>query len=122
MSSTSRGLSAGAFGQLTAGVGATLALLSPIWFPLAGAGLALLVLGVILSAPSARQRGPYLEDWWTALAISSLVCLAGFGLAFILPVVGGILLTLGGVAAVVVVALANPPAEDGVGQGDLEPG
>ena len=114
MSSTSRGLSAGAFGQLTVGAGAVLALLSPIWFPLAGAGLALMILGVILSAPSARSRGPYLEEWWTALAICSLVCLAGFGLELVVPVVGGVLLTLGGVAAVIAVGLGTPPASDGV--------
>lgn len=109
MSSTSRGLSAGAFGQLTCGAGAMLALLSPIWLPLAGAGLALLVLGVILSAPSARDRGPYMEQWWNAIALSSLVCLAGVGLELLLPVVGGILLTAGGVAVLVAVALGTPP-------------
>ena len=120
MSSTSRGLSAGAFGQLTAGAGAALALLSPIWLPLAGAGLALLVLGTVLSAPSARQSGPYLEEWWTALAVCSLICLVGFGLELVLPVVGG-------VAALIVVALGTPPADDDAGdpgaesQG-LEPG
>lgn len=124
MSSTSRGLSAGSFGQLTAGAGAVLALLSPIWLPLAGVGLALLVLGVILSAPSARSRGPYLEEWWTALALSSLFCLAGFGLELVLPVVGGVLLTIGGVAALIAVALGNPPADDDPGDGsqNLEPG
>jgi len=127
LSSTSRGLSAGAFGQLTAGAGAALALLSPIWLPLAGAGLALLVLGTVLSAPSARQSGPYLEEWWTALAVCSLICLIGFGLELVLPVVGGVLLTIGGVAALIVVALGTPPADDHAGdpgaesQG-LEPG
>jgi len=124
LSSTSRGLSAGSFGQLTAGAGALLALLSPIWLPLAGAGVALLVLGVILSAPSARNRGPYLEEWWTALALCSLLCLVGFGLELVLPVVGGVLLTLGGVAALIAVALGTPPVADGpvADSADLEPG
>ena len=109
MSSTSSGVSAGLVGQLTAGVGATLALLSPIWFPLAGAGMLLLVLGVIVSAPSARDRGPYMEQWWNAIAFASLVCLAGFGLGLIVPVVGRVLLTVGGVLVLIVVALASPP-------------
>jgi len=109
LSSTSRGLSAGAVGQLTCGAGATLALLSPIWFPLAGVGLALLVLGVVLSAPSARSRGPYIEQWWNAVAVASLVCLTGFGLELLLPVVGGILITAGSVVVLVAVALGTPP-------------
>ncbi len=124
MSSTSRGLSAGAVGQLTAGAGALLALLSPLWFPLAGVGLALLVLGVVLSAPSARSRGPYLQEWWTALALSALVCLVGFGLELVLPVVGGVLLTVGGAAALAAVGLGTPPENDGKSRGsaDLEAG
>ena len=118
MSSTSRGLSAGAVGQLTCGAGATLALLSPIWFPLAGAGLVLLVVGVVLAAPSARSRGPYIEQWWNAIAASSLLCLTGFGLELLLPVVGGILITAGGVVVLVAVALGTPPeAEDAGARG-----
>lgn len=115
MSSTSRGLSAAAVGQLTSGAGATLTLLSPIWYPLAGVGLALLVLGVILSAPAASSRGPYLESWWNAVALASLVCLAGFGLGLLVPVAGGILLTAGGVSVLLVVSLSTPPVTEDAG-------
>jgi tetrahydromethanopterin S-methyltransferase subunit C len=64
---------------------------------------------VILSAPSARSRGPYAEQWWNAIAVSSLACLVGFGLGLLVPVVGGILITAGSVAALVAVALGTPP-------------
>jgi len=114
LSSTSRGLSsnqltAGSVGQLTVGFGALLALLSPIWLPLAAAGALLMVLGVIISAPEARQSGPYLEQWWSALAIAALLCLIGFGLELVIPVAGGVLLTVGGVTALVAVGLGTPP-------------
>jgi hypothetical protein len=111
LNSTSRGLSAAAVGQLIAGVGALLALLSPIWLPLAGAGLGLMLLGVVVSAPSARLSGPYLQEWWTALAICLLICLTGFVAELLIPVVGGVLLTAGGVAGLVTVALGTPPQE-----------
>jgi hypothetical protein len=68
-----------------------------------------MLLGVIVSAPEARNSGPYLEQWWTALAASAMVCLAGFVLELLVPVAGGVLLTAGGVAALVVVGLGTPP-------------
>jgi hypothetical protein len=114
LNSTSRGRPfsrprAGAVGQLLVGFGSLLALLSPIWLPLAAAGALLMVVGVVVSAPEARRSGPYLEQWWTAMALASLVCLTGFGLELLLPVVGGVLLSAGGVAALLAVALGTPP-------------
>jgi hypothetical protein len=118
LSSTSRGrslrpLTPGAVGQLVVGLGALSVLLSPIWLPLAGAGVALMLLGVVVSAPEARNRGPYLEQWWTALGIAALVCLVGFVLALAVPVAGGVMLTVGGVAALLAVGLGTPPRKAG---------
>jgi hypothetical protein len=96
-------------GQIIAGAGAALSLLSPVWLPLAGGGVMLMLVGVILSAPEARNRGPYLEQWWTTLGVAALVCLVGFGLELFVPRAGGILLTVGGVAALVAVGLGTPP-------------
>ena len=114
MSSTFRGrslsrLTAGAVGQLVVGCGALSVLLSPIWLPLAGAGVALMLLGVVVSAPEARNSGPYLEQWWTALGIAALICLVGFVLELLVPVAGGVLMTVGGVAALLAVGLGTPP-------------
>jgi hypothetical protein len=94
---------------LLVGLGSLLALLSPVWLPLAAAGSALMVLGVVVSAPEARQSGRYLEQWWTAMGLASLVCLIGFGLELVLPVAGGILLSAGGVVGLLAVALGTPP-------------
>jgi hypothetical protein len=92
-----------------AGFGSLLVLLSPIWLPLAGAGVVLMLLGVVVSAPEARNSGPYLEQWWTALGVAALVCLVGFVLELAVPVVGGVLLVIGGVATLLVVGLGTPP-------------
>jgi hypothetical protein len=102
-------LPAGTAGQLIAGAGAVVALLSPLTVVLAAAGTGLLVLGVVLAAPAARLRGPFIGEWWTPLALASLVCLAGFAAEIFLPVIGGILLTGGAVAALIVLGLSTPP-------------
>jgi hypothetical protein len=100
---------AGAGGQLIAGAGAALALLSPFGIGIAAAGTGVLILGVVVSAPYARLRGSLIGEWWTALALASLVCLAGFAAEIFLPVVGGVLLTCGAIAALIVVGLSTPP-------------
>jgi hypothetical protein len=112
LSSTSRGqvlLTAGLAGQLLVGFGALLALLTPIWFPLSGAGVVLMLLGIILAAPEAGHGGPYLEHWWNFMAVAALVCLTGFALEFVIPVIGGVLLSAGGVTALVAAGLGAPP-------------
>lgn len=95
-------------GQVTAGVGAALALLGPFSDVVAGIGVALLILGVVLSAPAGRFPGPHLTDWWSPLALAALVVLAGFGLGFWLAAPGGIVLTLGAVVALTAVFLGTP--------------
>ena len=87
-------------------------MLSPIGIGLAAAGVSLMLLGVVVAAPYASLRGPYLEEWWMALGLTTLVCLAGFTAELFLPLVGGILLTVGGVAALVVLGLSTPPQPD----------
>lgn len=72
-----------------------------------------MLLGVVVSAPEARNSGPYLEQWWTALGIAALVCLTGFALELVVPVAGGVLLTIGGVAALLAVGLGTPPRTAG---------
>lgn len=116
MSSTSRGqllLTTGLAGQLIVGLGALLVLLTPIWFPLAGMGVLLILLGIVLAAPEAGRSGPYLDHWWTLMAAAALVCLTGFALEFVVPVFGGVMLTVGGVTALVAVGLGAPPRQPG---------
>ncbi len=76
---------------------------------LAAAGVALMLLGVVVAAPYARMSGPFLDEWWMTLAALTLVCLCGFAAELFLPFVGGVLLTAGGVAALVVLGLSTPP-------------
>jgi hypothetical protein len=69
----------------------------------------MLLVGVVVAAPYARQRGHLIGEWWSALAVSSLVCLGGFALGLFLPLPGGITLTAGAVGALVIVGLSTPP-------------
>jgi hypothetical protein len=92
-------------GQCCAAVGAVLALLGPFSTVVSGIGVALLILGVVLSAPEAKQPGPVLADWWNPLALGALACLIGFGLAFWIAAPGGVILTAGAIAALTAVFL-----------------
>ena len=108
MSSTSKSstpVSAGLVGQLLAGTGAALALLGAFGIVVAAIGIALLFTGVIIAAPYASIPGPYLRDWWSVLGVAALVCLVGFGVWFASEVAGGVLITVGAVAALVAVGL-----------------
>jgi len=95
-------------GQITAAVGAALALLGPFSEVISGIGIAVLILGVILSAPAGNHPGPLMVDWWSVLAIGALVVLVGFGLGFWLSALGGVVLTAGAVAALVAVFFGAP--------------
>jgi hypothetical protein len=95
-------------GQITAAVGAALALLGPFSEVISGIGIAVLILGVILSAPAGNHPGPLMVDWWSVLAIGALAALIGFGLGFWLPAVGGIVLAAGSVAALAAVFFGAP--------------
>ena len=95
-------------GQIAAGVGAALALLGPFSDVVAGVGIAILIFGVVLSAPAGGQPGPVLADWWSILAVGALVALIGFGLSFWLAAPGGIILTLGAVSSLLAVFFGTP--------------
>ncbi len=95
-------------GQIAAGVGAALALLGPFSDVVAGIGIAILIVGVVLSAPAGGQPGPVIADWWSVLAIAALATLIGFGLAFWLPAPGGIILTAGAITSLAAVFFGTP--------------
>lgn len=100
-------------GQVTAAAGAALALLGPFSAIVSGAGIALLIVGVVLSAPAGRFPGPVMSEWWSVLAFAALAVLCGFGLGFWLSGLGGVVLTAGAVAALTAVFFgtpARPPA------------
>ncbi len=105
-SSSVRG--AGFAGQLIAGLGAALALLGPFADWVAGAGVFILILGVVVSAPAGRHPGPFMVEWWSVAAIGALACLIGFGLTFVIAWLGGMILVAGAVAALVSVGLGSP--------------
>lgn len=95
-------------GQIVAGIGAAIALLGPFSDVVAGVGVAVLIVGVVLSAPAGRHPGPVMVEWWSILAIAAVAVLAGFGLAFWLPALGGIVLTAGAVVALTAVVFGTP--------------
>ncbi|MBK5231822.1 MAG: hypothetical protein JJE13_02420 [Thermoleophilia bacterium] len=113
MSSTFRSnlREAGFAGQLIAALGAVFALLGPFGIGFLVAGTSCLVVGVILAAPDARKPGPFLAEWWAVLAIAAVICLAGFGLSFVVGGLGGILAAAAAVIALVAVALGAPPEQ-----------
>lgn len=101
-------LRAGRAGQLIAGAGATLALLGPFADWIAGVGVFTLILGVVVAAPVAGRPGPFLAEWWSAVALAALACLIGFGLGFVAAGPGGLVLVGGAVTALVTLALSAP--------------
>lgn len=90
---------------------------------MAATGVALMLLGTVVAAPYARMNGAYIEEWWTAMALASLLCLGGFAAGIFLPLIGGILLAIGAVASLIVVGLSTPPrsGEPEVGREPAEP-
>ncbi|HMY25347.1 MAG TPA: hypothetical protein PLB47_03915 [Solirubrobacterales bacterium] len=95
-------------GQIAAGLGAALALLGPFSDVIAGIGVAILIIGVVLAAPAGRQPGPVMAEWWSVLALAALATLIGYGLAFWLPAPGGVLLTIGAVTSLAAVFFGTP--------------
>lgn len=112
MRSISSPASAGFAGQLTAAAGAVLALLGTFGAGFEYAGVALLAIGTVISAPDAGTPGPFLEEWWTILAAGTLACLVGVVLALLVSVVGAVVLSLGAIVALVSVGLGAPPGGD----------
>lgn len=74
-----------------------------------GVGVAILIFGVVLSAPAGRQPGPVMVEWWSILAIAALAVLIGFGLGFWIPALGGVILTTGAVTSLAAVFFGTPP-------------
>lgn len=99
---------AGLAGQLIAGLGAGIALLGPFADWVAGAGVLILIVGVIVAAPAGRHPGPFMVEWWSVAAIGALACLIGFGLGFVLAWLGGLVLVAGAVTALVAIGLGSP--------------
>lgn len=91
-----------------AAIGAALALLGPFTEVLAGIGLAILIVGVVVAAPAGRYPGPFMVEWWSVLAVSALVALIGFGIGFWIAPVGGVILTAGAVVALAAVFFGTP--------------
>lgn len=108
LSSTSSPVSTGFTGQLIAGTGAVVALLGSFGSGFEYAGAALLVLGVVISAPDAGTPGPHLSEWWTVLAVGSLAALAGVVVGLVLPVIGAVILSAGAIAGLIAVCLGAP--------------
>lgn len=95
-------------GQVAAGAGAALALLGPFSDVVSGIGVALLIVGVIVSAPAGRFPGPVMAEWWSVLGVAALVVLCGFGLGFWLSGLGGVVLTAGAISALAAVFFGTP--------------
>lgn len=74
----------------------------------AGIGVAVLIVGVVVSAPAGRYPGPVMVEWWSILAISALAVLIGFGISFWIAALGGVILTAGAVAALAAVFFGTP--------------
>ncbi len=101
------GLSLAAFGALLVlvnllGVGGRLA------------GLAAMIVGVVLTAPFS-ERGGFAGRWWTVLAVGTLLALAGIAVGIAVESLGGLLTVAGGVlvAAAVVLSFPLPGDESG---------
>lgn len=95
-------------GQIIAAVGAALALLGPFSDVISGIGVAALIVGTVVSAPAGRHPGPFMVEWWSVLAIAALATLIGFGLAFWLSAIGGVILTIGAIVSLVAVFFGTP--------------
>jgi hypothetical protein len=83
-------------------------LLGPFSDVVSGIGVAVLIVGVVVSAPAGRYPGPVMVEWWSVLAIAALAVLIGFGLAFWLAALGGVILTAGAVVSLAAVFFGTP--------------
>lgn len=69
-----------------------------------------MLVGVIITAPQARHPGPFMVDWWTVLAIGTLIAMVGFALGFA-NAAAGIVAAAGAIVALVAVGLGSPVEE-----------
>jgi hypothetical protein len=72
------------------------------------AGVALMGLATLLTAPSAPQRGTDGVNWWRLLAVGTALAIVGVPLALGLETAGGLLAAAGAVTFVVGAALGFP--------------
>jgi hypothetical protein len=93
---------------LIAGAGAVLALVDRFGTAGAVGGLALMLLGLLLSVRAASRRGPDGADWWALMAVGCAVAGAGVPLELLWETPGGLLTGLGSALVVVGVALGLP--------------
>jgi hypothetical protein len=93
---------------LIAGLGAVAVLVGLLGTAGAFAGVGLMLLGTLLSAPTAPRPGRGEVNWWALLAAGTALALAGVPLGLALETPGGLLAGLGGVLVVVAVALGLP--------------
>lgn len=106
--STPEPISAAVFGMWIVVAGGTLGALSPLGTVPLVAGVSLLVLGAILSAPEAGRPGQVVGPWWSVVAIAALVALIGAGLELPVPDLGRILVVPASVVALVTAGLTLP--------------
>ena len=90
---------------LVAGLGAVMALIGVGGLAVELVGLALMVVGTLLSAPAAPRSGAGDVNWWALLALGTLLAAIGIPLALASELVGGLLTAVGGVLVVVGAAL-----------------
>ena len=93
---------------LIAGLGAVAVLVDLLGTAGAFAGVGLMALGTLLSAPAAPSPGRVDVNWWALLAVGSALALVGVPLGLALETPGGLLAGLGGALVVVAVALGVP--------------
>lgn len=93
---------------LIAGIGAVVILVDLLGSAGALAGLGLILLGTLLSAPAAPGPGRGDVNWWALLAAGAALALVGVPLELALETPGGLLAGIGGALVVIAVALGLP--------------
>lgn len=96
------------FSLLVAAAGGVLSLLGSLDLVIALAGLSLLVIGTVISAPFAEHRAVVVTRWWQILSGGTLAVMAGVLLGLAAPGVGGVICVIGGAAALSAAVLALP--------------
>ena len=86
---------------LLAGAGAIVILIGLFGAAGAFAGLAAIVLGMVVSAPEAPQGGGEGVNWWALLAAGAVFCLVGVPLALVTETVGGLIAGLGAALTII---------------------
>jgi hypothetical protein len=93
---------------LAAGIGAVLILLGLFGTAASVIGLALIVVGTVLSAPAAPSGGEAGRGWWHMLAAGAGISLVAALVALAAETLGGLLAVVGGTLVMVGVTLGFP--------------